>query len=101
MVEKTENESTERDLAFANIQGAFREACEANRFMSVVWFVDDKGQLHCHRTTWQFPTDRMTEARQQLKELLANDETPPPEALPFAEFLQMGMQQEEAYDETC
>ena len=73
--------------ASAQIDKTLKEARDHGQFMSVVWFVDDKGILHCKKTTWQFPNDRLAEATGLLQKMIEDDLTPPKMPLPLASFL--------------
>ena len=73
--------------AFAAISDAMQKAAATDKFMVAVWKIDDKGNMVCHRTTWQFPTLRYKEAQDRLGETLEVEEVPTPEPLPMADFL--------------
>ena len=73
--------------AFDAITAALHKAAEAGKFMVAVWDINEKGEMVCHRTTWQFPTLRYKEAQDRLGETLEVEEVPTPEPLPLADFL--------------
>lgn len=74
--------------ATKQIEEVLKEAREHGQFMAVVWFVDDKGTLHCKKTTWQFPTARFSEARELLGNMIDEEQNPVKRPLPLASFLQ-------------
>jgi hypothetical protein len=73
--------------AVEKIEAALKEAESNGLFMSAVWFVDDKGTLHCRRTTWQFQIGRMTEAKEMLGKMIDEELNPSRTPLPLASFL--------------
>ena len=73
--------------ATKQIEEVLKEAREHGQFMAVVWFVDDKGTLHCKKTTWQFPTARFSEARELLGNMIDEEQNPVRRPLPLASFL--------------
>jgi hypothetical protein len=73
--------------AHAQVEKALAEARDAGKFMVAVWVPDEQGRLICHRTTWQFPTERFAEAIGQLNQMLEEERNPPRGPLPLASFL--------------
>ena len=73
--------------AFESIGDMLSVASNAGKFLVAVWDVDDKGEMRCRRTTWQFPMLRFQEACDQLLGILKEEEPPMPAPLPIADFL--------------
>lgn len=73
--------------AFQKIEEALSGAANSDKFMVAVWYVDENGDLHTRRTTWNFPTVKFEQALFDLRKLLTEEPTPPPIPLPLAAFL--------------
>lgn len=73
--------------AMGQIVAAQNEARASEKFMNVVWFVDEKGVVHCKKTTWQFPTDKLAEAEVLLHNMIQDELHPPRRPLPLAEAI--------------
>lgn len=73
--------------AHAQVEKALAEARDAGKFMVAVWVPDEQGRLICHRTTWQFPLDRMSDAVEQLAKMIDDERAPRTRRLPVASFL--------------
>jgi hypothetical protein len=73
--------------AMVQVVDAQNEARTSEKFMSVVWFVDEKGVVHCKKTTWQFPTDKLAEAEVLLHNMIQDELHPPRRPLPLAEAI--------------
>lgn len=73
--------------AMVQVVDAQNEARTSEKFMSVVWFVDEKGIVHCKKTTWQFPTDKFAEAEVLLHNMIQDELHPPRRPLPLAEAI--------------
>ena len=81
---KTSHENEQEALEAALGPAA---AAEGKPWMVAVWCVDEEGKMVMHRTTWNFPLQRMTEARELLRENMAEELCPRVEPLPLAGFL--------------
>jgi hypothetical protein len=94
-----EHENEQQALAAA---GGQIQSTQGKPWMIAVW-IEEEGKLALHRTTWQFPLAKMTEARELLRENMTEEICPQIEPLPLADFLQMvlGEQEEVAGAETC
>lgn len=75
--------------ASAQIDKALADARVAGKFMAAVWMPDEQGNLICKKTTWQFPTERFTDAIAQLNQMLEDEKNPPRAPLPLAAFLKV------------
>lgn len=73
--------------ALAQVDQAVEAAKDSGRFMAVVWYVGENGDLICRRTTWQFPMEKMDQAVRQLEKMIADEQAPRAKQLPVAPFL--------------
>jgi hypothetical protein len=62
------------------------QAAQGKPWMIAVW-IEQEDRMVLHRTTWGFPLQRMTEARELLRENMAEEICPHIEPLPLADFL--------------
>ena len=76
-----------KESAAHQVSNAMINAEKADKFMVAVWSVGENGELSCHRTTWQFPTDRLEEAVRQLGKMVREEIRPTSVPLPLASFL--------------
>ena len=68
------------------------QAAEGKPWMVAVW-VEEEGKMVLHRTTWGFPMAKMTEARELLRENMAEEICPRIEPLPLADFISQALHQ--------
>ena len=66
--------------------GGQMQAAQGKPWMIAVW-IEQEDRMVLHRTTWGFPLQRMTEARELLRENMAEEICPHIEPLPLADFL--------------
>ena len=62
------------------------QSVEGKPWMVAIW-VEEEDKLVLHRTTWKFPSSKMTEARELLRENMAEEICPRIEPLPLADFI--------------